>query len=98
MRTKTKMHLSPSDVHQQLMKQTTPELRYDGAKKHRTVIGNDVFVGSDSQLVAPVNIGDGAFVGAGSTITNDVESGALAVSRARQRAISGWNRPRKKSD
>jgi bifunctional UDP-N-acetylglucosamine pyrophosphorylase/glucosamine-1-phosphate N-acetyltransferase len=70
---------------------------YDGANKHKTVIGNDVFVGSDSQLVAPVSIGDGATIGAGSTITSDVDSDKLAVSRARQRAVSGWQRPEKKT-
>ena len=68
---------------------------YDGANKHRTRIGNNVFVGSDSQLVAPVEIADGATIGAGSTITDNVGSNALAVSRARQRSVSNWKRPRK---
>ena len=68
---------------------------YDGANKHQTTIGEDVFVGSDSQLVAPVEIEDGATVGAGSTITNKVEKNQLAVSRARQRQIDGWQRPKK---
>lgn len=68
---------------------------YDGANKHQTVIGNNVFVGSDCQLVAPVTIGDDATIGAGSTITTDVESGKLAISRGRQRQISGWQRPTK---
>jgi len=57
---------------------------YDGVNKHRTVIGNGVFIGSDTQLVAPVNIGDDALIGAGSTITRNVEPNALAVSRSRQ--------------
>src|SRR5690606_16675712 len=53
-------------------------------KKYKTAIGKDVFVGSDSQFVAPVNVGDGAVIGSGSTITKDVPAGALAVGRARQ--------------
>lgn len=68
---------------------------YDGANKHQTIIGNDVFVGSDSQLVAPVQIEDGATIGAGSTITKDVPAGKLAISRALQKVISGWVRPTK---
>ena len=68
---------------------------YDGANKHRTEIADDVFVGSNSQLVAPVRIGVGATIGAGSTITADVPDRVLAVSRARQRHIIGWLRPRK---
>jgi len=66
---------------------------YDGANKHRTDIGDDAFVGSNAQLVAPVRIGAGATVGAGSTITQDVPDNALAVGRARQRNIPGWKRP-----
>lgn len=69
---------------------------YDGANKHQTTIGADVFVGSDCQLVAPVSIGDGATIGAGSTITNAVGDKQLAVSRGRQRQIDGWQRPIKK--
>lgn len=68
---------------------------YDGANKHQTQIGSDVFVGSNSQLVAPIKIGDGATVGAGSTITQDVPEGALAVSRAKQRHVPNWQRPKK---
>ncbi|WP_119343207.1 bifunctional UDP-N-acetylglucosamine diphosphorylase/glucosamine-1-phosphate N-acetyltransferase GlmU [Facilibium subflavum] len=69
---------------------------YDGVNKHQTVIGNDVFVGSDCQLVAPVNIGDGANIGAGSTITKDVPAHKLTVNRAnKQMTISGWQRPQK---
>ena len=71
---------------------------YDGANKHQTIIGNDVFVGSDSQLVAPVEIEDGATIGAGSTITNKVHAGQLAISRAKQRQIDGWQRPKKPSN
>ena len=69
---------------------------YDGADKHRTVIGDDVFVGSNSQLVAPLAIGAGATIGAGSTITEDVAAGTLAVGRAKQTAVEGWTRPVKK--
>ncbi|MBA4372990.1 MAG: UDP-N-acetylglucosamine diphosphorylase/glucosamine-1-phosphate N-acetyltransferase [Thermodesulfovibrio sp.] len=68
---------------------------YDGVKKHLTVIEDGVFIGSDSQLVAPVRIGKGAYVGAGSTITKDVPREALAVSRVAQQHISGWAKKRK---
>jgi len=69
---------------------------YDGVKKHRTVLGDGVFVGSDTQFVAPVKVGRGAYIGAGSTITEDVPAGALALSRTRQKNIRGWaNRGRK---
>lgn len=63
---------------------------YDGVHKHKTQIGKGVFVGSDSTLVAPVSIDDGAYIGAGSCITKDVPSGALAVGRARQVTMEGW--------
>ncbi len=63
---------------------------YDGKKKHPTIIEDDVFVGSDSQLIAPVKIGRGSYVGAGSTITKDVPSWALAISRAGQKNIRDW--------
>lgn len=69
---------------------------YDGAFKHRTVIGDDVFVGSDTQLVAPVIVGDGATIGAGSTITRDVPAGDLTLSRVKQQTRAGWKRPVKK--
>jgi bifunctional UDP-N-acetylglucosamine pyrophosphorylase / glucosamine-1-phosphate N-acetyltransferase len=68
---------------------------YDGANKHRTVIGNDVHVGSNCVLVAPVTIGDGATIGGGSTISRDVPAGQLAVARAKQAAVAGWKRPTK---
>ena len=70
---------------------------YDGANKHKTDIGKDVFVGSDCQLVAPVKVEDGATIGAGSTITTNVAEGVLAISRGKQREIKGWQRPVKKS-
>ncbi len=63
---------------------------YDGVNKSQTIIGKGVFVGSDSTLVAPVKLEDGAYVGAGSCITKDVPSGALAVGRARQITKEGW--------
>lgn len=69
---------------------------YDGAYKHRTVIGENVFVGSDCQLVAPVTIGNNATIGAGTTVTNDVEADTLAISRTKQKSIQGWKRPTKK--
>ena len=66
---------------------------YDGANKHHTEIEDDVFIGSDTQLVAPVKIGAGATIGAGSTITRDVTSGDLALSRSKQVVREGWKRP-----
>ena len=69
---------------------------YDGANKHRTVIGADVHVGSNCVLVAPVTIGAGATIGGGSTISKDAPAGELSVARARQVSISGWQRPKKK--
>jgi bifunctional UDP-N-acetylglucosamine pyrophosphorylase/glucosamine-1-phosphate N-acetyltransferase len=63
---------------------------YDGLKKHPTVLGDRVFVGSDTQLVAPVTVGDGAYIGAGTTVTKSIPAGALAISRAPQRNIEGW--------
>jgi bifunctional UDP-N-acetylglucosamine pyrophosphorylase/glucosamine-1-phosphate N-acetyltransferase len=66
---------------------------YDGAYKHQTIIGDDVFVGSDCQLIAPVEIGAGATIGAGSTITRDAPAGKLSVSRARQIQLNNWQRP-----
>ncbi len=70
---------------------------YDGVRKHVTVIGDNVFIGSDTQLVAPVRVGKGSYVGAGSTITKDVPPGALAVSRIAQKNISGWAKKKKSS-
>ena len=69
---------------------------YDGWKKHKTIIGDGVFVGSDTQLVAPVKIGDGAIIAAGSTVTKDVPPGALAISRVDQKNMEGWAEKRKK--
>ncbi|HET7307568.1 MAG TPA: bifunctional UDP-N-acetylglucosamine diphosphorylase/glucosamine-1-phosphate N-acetyltransferase GlmU [Gammaproteobacteria bacterium] len=69
---------------------------YDGVNKYRTVIGDNVFVGSDTQFVAPVTVGAGATIGAGSTITKDVPANELALSRSRQIVVPGWKRPEKK--
>jgi bifunctional UDP-N-acetylglucosamine pyrophosphorylase/glucosamine-1-phosphate N-acetyltransferase len=66
---------------------------YDGANKFRTVIEDDVFIGSDSQLVAPVTVGKGATLGAGTTLTKDAPAGKLTVSRPRQVTIENWQRP-----
>ena len=63
---------------------------YDGASKNETRIEDDVFVGSDSQLVAPVTVGAGAYIAAGSTVTDDVPPGSLAVARSRQTNKDGW--------
>ncbi len=69
---------------------------YDGANKFRTVIEDDAFIGSDSQLVAPVTVGRGATIGAGSTITRDAPADELTISRARQVSVPDWKRPVKK--
>ena len=71
---------------------------YDGANKHRTKLGEGVFVGSNSTLVAPLVIESGGFVAAGSTVTDDVKADQLAVARARQRNVDGWQRPEKPGD
>ena len=68
---------------------------YDGVNKFKTTLGAGVFIGSDTQLVAPVTLGDEAYVGAGSTITKDVPAGALAVSRTEQKNIEGWTAKKK---
>lgn len=73
----------------------TVTVNYDGAKKYRTTIGNDVFVGCNSNLVAPVTLADGAYTAAGSTITDDVPNGTLAIARARQVNKEQWNDRRK---
>ncbi len=69
---------------------------YDGANKHRTIIEDDVFIGSDTQLVAPVRVGRGATLGAGTTLVKDAPEGELTVSRAKQVTVRGWKRPVKK--
>ena len=69
---------------------------YDGVNKHRTVIQDDAFIGSDTQLVAPVTVGRGATLGAGTTLSRNAPAGKLTVSRARQVTIDAWRRPKKK--
>jgi bifunctional UDP-N-acetylglucosamine pyrophosphorylase/glucosamine-1-phosphate N-acetyltransferase len=68
---------------------------YDGANKHRTVIGDDVHVGSNCVLVAPLTVGAGATIGGGSTISKDAPAGQLTLARAKQATIAGWKRPKK---
>jgi bifunctional UDP-N-acetylglucosamine pyrophosphorylase/glucosamine-1-phosphate N-acetyltransferase len=71
---------------------------YDGAYKHQTKFGNDVFVGSNTSLIAPVTLGDGVTIGAGSVITSDVEPQSLALARSNQIHIPGYKRPKKTKD
>jgi bifunctional UDP-N-acetylglucosamine pyrophosphorylase / glucosamine-1-phosphate N-acetyltransferase len=71
---------------------------YDGVKKHPTTIEDGAFVGSDTQLIAPVTVGKGAYIGTGTTVRKDVPGGALAVSAGKQRNIEGWVEARKKRD
>ena len=68
---------------------------YDGSEKHRTELGEGVFIGSNSTLVAPLTIDAGGFIAAGSTITDDVKADQLAIARGRQRNVDGWQRPAK---
>jgi bifunctional UDP-N-acetylglucosamine pyrophosphorylase/glucosamine-1-phosphate N-acetyltransferase len=75
----------------------TVTANYDGERKSRTVIGDGVFIGSDSTLVAPVKIGDEAYTAAGSVITRDVQAGSLAIERNDQREVSGWTRRRRRA-
>ena len=69
---------------------------YDGVNKHRTIIEDDVFIGSDTQLVAPVTVRRGATIGAGATITKEAPAGQLTLSRAKQVSLPDWKRPLKK--
>ena len=68
---------------------------YDGVNKHKTTIGNNAFIGSNTAIVAPVNIHENATIAAGSTVTKDVEENELAIARAKQKNIKGWPRPTK---
>jgi bifunctional UDP-N-acetylglucosamine pyrophosphorylase/glucosamine-1-phosphate N-acetyltransferase len=68
---------------------------YDGANKHPTIIGDNAFIGSGVELVAPVEVGAGATIGAGSTISKDAPEGKLTLERAKQTTLSGWQRPKK---
>jgi len=69
---------------------------YDGANKHKTIIGDGAFIGSDSQLIAPVTVGKNVTVAAGTTVTGDVQDDALCISRVKQKQIENWKRPVKK--
>jgi bifunctional UDP-N-acetylglucosamine pyrophosphorylase/glucosamine-1-phosphate N-acetyltransferase len=70
---------------------------YDGANKHKTIIGDDVFIGSGVELIAPIEVEKGATVGAGSTISRSAEAGKLTVERGSRKTLDGWKRPIKKS-
>jgi bifunctional UDP-N-acetylglucosamine pyrophosphorylase/glucosamine-1-phosphate N-acetyltransferase len=70
-------------------------VNYDGVAKHHTTVGDHVRIGSDTMLVAPVTVGDGAYTAAGSVITSDVPPGAMGVARAPQRNVAGWVRRRR---
>jgi len=76
----------------------TVTCNYDGVNKHRTHIGDGAFIGTNSTLVAPINIAAKAFVAAGSALTKDVEKDQLAVGRSRQRNIDGWSAPSNSSE
>lgn len=69
---------------------------YDGANKHRTTIGDNVFIGSDSQLIAPITVADGATIGAGTTLRKDAPAEALTLTKSVQKTVAGWKRPAKK--
>jgi bifunctional UDP-N-acetylglucosamine pyrophosphorylase/glucosamine-1-phosphate N-acetyltransferase len=69
---------------------------YDGAYKHKTIIKDGAFIGSDTQLIAPVTVGENSTIGAGSTITRDAEDHELTLSRTEQKTIKGWKRPQKR--
>lgn len=71
---------------------------YDGVNKSKTIIEDDVFVGSDTQLVAPVTVGKGATLAAGTTLTKDAPANKLTLSRIRQTTVENWTRPTKKQD
>ncbi len=68
---------------------------YDGASKHRTIIGDGAFIGSGVELVAPITVHPGATIGAGSTISKDAPAGKLTVNRGNQQTVKGWKRPKK---
>ena len=74
----------------------TITVNYDGVNKHQTIIEDNAFVGCDSQLIAPVKIGEGAYIGAGSIVTADAPAHQLTIARSRQRSIEGWKRKVKK--
>ena len=69
---------------------------YDGVEKHKTIIGDDVFIGSNTELIAPLRINAGATIAAGATVTRDVEAGALAMSKREAKVVKDWQRHKKK--
>ena len=71
---------------------------YDGVEKHKTIIGNDVFIGSNTELIAPLRINDGATIAAGATISKDVDAKVLAMSKRETRAVKGWKRDKKRKE
>ena len=79
-------------------RQGTIFCNYDGANKHKTLLGDNVFIGSNSVLVAPVKLEDDSFVAAGSAVNTNIPKGNLAVGRTKQRSISGWKRPSKNTE
>lgn len=90
-------YVGDSDVGQRVnIGAGTITCNYDGANKFRTVIEDDVFIGSDTQLIAPVTVGKGATLGAGTTLTRDAPAGTLTLARVAQKTINGWKRPVKK--
>jgi len=76
----------------------TITVNYDGARKHKTFIADDAFIGCDSQLVAPIRVEQGAFIAAGTTLTKNAPAGQLTLSRAEQRTVEGWKRPPQQTD
>jgi len=91
-------YLGDSEIGQQVnIGAGTITCNYDGANKHKTIIGDHAFIGSNSSLVAPVEVGAGATIGAGSTIAKDARADALTVSRAKQVTLENWKRPQKKN-
>lgn len=90
-------YIGDSDIGKQVnIGAGTITCNYDGVNKHRTTIGDQAFIGSDTQLIAPVTIGAGATIGAGSTITRDAPAHQLTICRTPQRSIENWQRPQKK--
>jgi len=71
---------------------------YDGVNKHQTKIGNEVFIGSGVELVAPIEVENGATVGAGSTVSKHVPADKLTIERSKQKTVDGWKRPTKKEE
>ena len=71
---------------------------YDGVDKHKTIIGNDVFIGSNTELIAPLKINDGATIAAGATVSKDVEAGSLAMNKRESKIVKGWKRSKRKEN